>query len=351
MIISRMVRGLLLLLGLCVVATAAGAEPDKPSQRVKEHFAAGLAHVDDPMGPKYEEAYREFHAAFDESHSYRIAANIALCAFYLERDAEALEMYALYLSKATDKDLPKKRREQIERDVQSLRVGLVHLSLQITPANAKLVDERFASDGKKVVNRYPIDGGLAKFGIHPGTHRLTIVADGYEPQTWEIDAQPGSSHDREVHLESVDAKTATQPTAVAPATTNEVRPAPSTPLTKPEARRETSPLVYVGAVATGLFAAGAIGTGILATSKKSDFEAVNNGADVARAKTLHQDMRTFALVSDICLGASVLGAGATVYLYFSGKSGAAVSRDSKTSWGVTPNFTTTQASMELSRNF
>ena len=178
---------------LLIAHTAIAGGETKATPKAKEHFQAGLAHVDDPAGPKYEEAYREFKAAYAESPAYDIAVNVGYCAFFLERDAEALEMYELFLSNATERDISKKKRAQMEKDILSLRAGLVKVKVDVAPPNAVLTDERFASKGANVVNRYPIQNGVAKLGIHPGSHKFTVTADGYAPQSWEFEGGPGSS--------------------------------------------------------------------------------------------------------------------------------------------------------------
>jgi hypothetical protein len=320
---SRLLASCIFLMGWCAAATAVAAEPVKASAtakaHAKEHFEAGLAHLDDPEGPKYEEAYREFHAAYAELPSYRIANNIGYCAFALERDAEALQMYQLYLSKASDKDVPKAKRVQLEKDVQSLRAGLVKVSLKVQPANATLVDERFTTKGTTVVNRYPLENGSASLGIHPGNHRLTVKAEGYESESWEFDAAPGSSHLHEFALASDADEEAAENAAGARQTTRQLRARQSEnhPADRASRGSSASPWLYVGAVTAGVFAAGAGTMGILALGKKSDLNTANDGTQTDHAASLRKDMRRDALIADMCLGAAIVSAGVTTYLYLS----------------------------------
>jgi hypothetical protein len=55
---------------------------------------------------------------------------------------------------------------------------------------------------------------------------------------------------------------------------------------------------------------------VLALSKHSDFQTKNDGQHVTDAQSLHDSGQTMNLVSDICLGAAVVAAGVTTYLYF-----------------------------------
>jgi hypothetical protein len=355
--LSKLLRGFVLLFGLFVVTTTAFGEELKATPKAREHFNAGLAHVDDPAGPKYEEAYREFKAAYAETPSYEIALNVGYCAFFLERDAEALEMYELYLSKADTKEIPKKKRIQMDKDIQSLRSGLVKVELKVTPSKATVVDERFPSKGANIVNRYPIENGVAQLGIHAGAHRFTITSEGYQPQSWEFEAQPASTHAHEFKLVAVDAdkpvgeKVATAAGPSAPAVQSGATAGSSLDGTASEqTKRRTSPMVYVGAIVTGVFAAGAIGTGLVAKSKKSDFEAANDGTQYSTAEGLRSDAKTFALVSDICLGAAVLSAGVTTYFIFAGGSSAAAPA-SKAQWKLAPAIGSRQAGLAVTGTF
>jgi tetratricopeptide (TPR) repeat protein len=67
------------------------------TEEARQHFKAGVNLLNDPDGPRYEEAYREFKAAYASSPSYKILGNLGLCAMKLERDGEAIEYYDRYL--------------------------------------------------------------------------------------------------------------------------------------------------------------------------------------------------------------------------------------------------------------
>jgi hypothetical protein len=72
--------------------------------------------------------------------------------------------------------------------------------------------------------------------------------------------------------------------------------------------------VWVGLATTGALAVGAGVTGVIALGKKSDYESAN-GHDPARAKDLRDQTTTMNLVTDVLIGAAVVGAGITTYLY------------------------------------
>jgi hypothetical protein len=236
-------------------------------------------------------------------------------ALNLERDGEAIDAYTKFLAGAKSEDIPADKRKLMERDIAMLKASLVTVTLKSTPASVSLADERLPSKGTSVTNRYELSAGALSLGIHPGHHRITATADGYEPQTWEFEADSASSHTHDFTL-----------VPVKPATDTE-KPPPATPLAKSNMAVTTPPetqskkavptLVYVGAAATGVFAIAATVTGIVANSKKNDYNDVNKTGDNAgKARDLRDSFKSYALMTDIGLGAAILSAGATAILYF-----------------------------------
>src|SRR5262245_35470252 len=96
-----MLRVLVVLLAILWIAPAR-AEDVIISDEAKERFRAGVALLDDPDGARYEEAYREFSAAYRASPSPKILGNLAICAMKLERDGEAIKAFEGYLEGAPD---------------------------------------------------------------------------------------------------------------------------------------------------------------------------------------------------------------------------------------------------------
>jgi hypothetical protein len=142
---------------------------------------------------------------------------------------------------------------------------------------------------------------------------LTISADGHTAQTWELEAAPASTQTRTVKLTPLSAPptetVATPPVAEKPSTTV------ITPLEPPKKSSKTP--LYVSAIATGVFAATATVTGLLALSKKSDLEKLNEDpANHGEAVSAHDSAKRYALFCDISLGAAVVAAGVTTYFIF-----------------------------------
>ena len=88
---------------LPLLATSAVWAADVPiTDEARGHFTSGVNLLKDPDGARYEDAYREFKAAYAAAASYKILGNLGLCALKLERDGEAIDAYEEYLKHAPD---------------------------------------------------------------------------------------------------------------------------------------------------------------------------------------------------------------------------------------------------------
>lgn len=277
---------------------------DNIPEEARLHFSAGVNLLKDPAGARYEEAYREFKAAYGITPSYKILPNMGVCAMKLERDAEAIAAYERYLREA--KDVDPEERAQIERDLVTLKVGLAKVNVEARPA-ATIVDVRVPAHGESITNVYGPIGDRSELAVRRGHHVMKArFPDGRE-LTWELDVQGGESH----LFEAPAAPTNPQEPVV-------TRQQP----TPPPAERPTPTTVYISGAATGMFAAGALVTGLLALDAHSRFEKKNDGSDTTAADSVRSQGQTLNVVSDVLILATLVGAGVTTYFY--------VTRPSKT---------------------
>ncbi len=274
-----------------------------------KHFNAGVAYVDDPTGSKWEEALREFRTTYDLRPTWKFANNIGLCALQLERDGEAIEAHQEYLKGGGEPNFSPKQRKQLEKDITMLSASLVRVAVTVEPADALLIDERKNSKGGLVVNQYPLKNGKAALGLHPGLRKLTVQAPGFVSAEWSFNGEPSSSHQHNIKLDPEKMPEA------APAPLTETPEKPAKPITEPPkpGQQKTPTAVYVGLAATGVFAAAATVTGVIAMGKNKDFD---NTADPPEADSFKKSGKTFVLLTGIGIGAAVLSAGVTAYLYF-----------------------------------
>jgi hypothetical protein len=295
-------------LASCVLSFSAPASAQKAQSGVSDdarrHFNAGVALLRDPDGARYEEAYREFKLAYELSSSWKVLGNLGLTAMKLERDGEAIQAFERYLAEGR-KEIDAAERADIERDLGTLKASAVTVTLTFKPTDAALTDERSPVQGAPIRNRYQSSGGALTLQVRPGHHVMTAVAQGKPPQTFEFDAEPGSSQSHVFDFEAVTAPPATAPAApIAPVAAAAPR----------EVERPVPTAVWVGLAATGVFAVGAGVTGALALGKTSDYDAAN-GRNVEQAESLRDEAKTFNLVTDVLIGAAIVSAGVTTYLY------------------------------------
>jgi hypothetical protein len=295
------VRRLTIAVALATTLLAGTAYAQQPEDEARAHFSAGVNLLRDPSRPRYDEAYVEFKQAYALKPAPTILGNMALCAMKLERDQEAIDLYTKYLAETPNLDPAEK--EQIERDLSTLKVGLAKVTLTSNPGGAVVQDIRIPSTGEAITNIYGPISGTQELGIRRGHHVMKARWPGGAEQVWELDVNGGEAHvfDKPIEPENpasapqANAPVAQQPDAVAE------RPVPKS--------------VYIAGLTTAALGAGTIVTGILAVNTRSRFDRANDGSDPAEAEDLRSSGKTLNVVSDVLLVGTIIGAVATVYLY------------------------------------
>jgi hypothetical protein len=303
---STRARWLSLPIALLITMTASAAFADVPiSDAARQHFQAGVNLLQDPDGARYAEAYREFQTAYADSPSWKILSNIGITALKLERDGEAADAYTKYLAEGGT-NIDADERAQVERDLQTLRAGLVKVTVDSDPPGAMITDERVPNAGGTVVNRYGPLLAATEVGFRGGRHRMTASLSGYKDVIWEFDTpNQGSAHS--FKLEQVQAAPVVTPAAGSePPSAGAKRPVPTG--------------VFVGVAATGALAVGGVVVGVLAKGKHSDYDSANNSihtqADQDNAASLRKSGQNLNLVADCLFGGAVVAAGVTAVLFF-----------------------------------
>jgi hypothetical protein len=293
-----------------LLARAARAQEVTISEKARTHFTSGVRLLQDPGGARYEEAYQEFRVAYADSPSPRMLGNVGLCAMKLERDEEAIHAYEKYLAGVPNLDSAE--RTQIESDLVTLKASLVRVTLAVSTSDVRIADVRTPVQGAPITNVYgPLPAGSIQLGIHPGHHVITVKRDGYQPSAWEFDALPNASVSRTFELHELGERAhATPPPPLGP-----VRgPVPAAP--PPEVyRRPTPASVWAMTGVTVALGAAAAVTGGLAVSKRSSYDALNDGTRVPDAEALRDTGQRLNVATDVLIGTTVAAAAVTVILY------------------------------------
>jgi hypothetical protein len=291
------------------------------TEEARAHFSAGVSFLQDPDGARYEDAYREFNAAYAASPSWKILGNLGLSAMKLERDGEAIDAYTKYLAEG-GKEIERDERTQIDRDLKTLQASVVYVSLGIEPVGATLTDERVPGSGATVVNRYGPLGASARIGLRPGHHRLTVELAGYDKAVWELDAVPRQEQSNRFVLQA--AAQAPAPVVATAPPAQEAPPPP--PETSGGSGLRTGAFVAfgVGAVGLGLgtvFALQANGKYTDANDMCPNFPCQLTQADADKRQSLADDgdkAKTISLVGFIAGGLGV-ATGVTLFVLSNGQ--------------------------------
>ncbi len=299
------------------------------TDKARSHFQAGVNLLADPDGARYEEAYGQFKAAYAESPSWKILNNFGITALKLEKDGEAIDAFQGYLQGGGDQLSPDERA-QTERDLQTLQASVVTLTIQGAPQGFSLVDQRHTNRGGSIINHYKVVDGKITLRVRPGEHKISARLAGYDTETWELSATAASSHSHSFALHKpAPAKVGT---AAHPQDSQEMhRPVPTS--------------VWIGAGITGAFTAGAVGVGMMALSKNSEYKDANAIGD-PDTDLLYDDVKTMNLITDVLIGGAVVSGVVTSILYFT-----RAEIPLKTAFRFDPVVGPNIAALQLSGNF
>lgn len=306
------IRGICSVGLLAMTLSARPAAADTPiTEDARQHFNAGVAYMQDPDGARYAEAYQEFLTAYKASPSWKILGNLGISAMKLERDGEAVDAFTKYLEEG-GQDIDPAEREQISRDLSTLKASLASLSVESTPAGAVLIDERIPPTGNAIVNRYGPMNGPTPVAVKAGKHRLTAQLDGYEPATFEAELLAGSRQSHAFQLQKKQAQSALGP-VTAP----------------PPADRGTNGLRIASYAAFGVGVVGLAGGTIFALSAKSKADEAQDlcggdtsackldagSADADKVTQLNEDSGSNKTLSIVGFGLGGVGIAAGITLF------------------------------------
>jgi hypothetical protein len=167
----------------------APARAQASQEAAKRYFQSGVALITGNE-PNYQDAYYQFQLAYQESSkSWKVLGNLGLCALKLERDAEALDYYELYLKKGGN-DIAQEERTAIEQDLLLLRGNLAVVHLTSPLADLQVVDRRAGSTAPP--QSYKLEGGVLDLQLRAGSHNLTAIS-GDRRLSWDVVLEPQAS--------------------------------------------------------------------------------------------------------------------------------------------------------------
>jgi hypothetical protein len=191
---NRSTTAVLLVAALTLVsAQAQAARTDPPVTRAASaHFSAGVAYLEGKDPDRYNQAYREFKAAYAASPSWKILGNLGIVAQELERYGEALDAYEKYLEEGKGQ-IDAAESAQVRRDIELIRRDQAAVTLGASAGPFRVVDIRQARDGKQIVNEYGPFDDQGVLVVRAGRHEFRVDRDGAPLPSWSIALLPGDS--------------------------------------------------------------------------------------------------------------------------------------------------------------
>ncbi|MDQ3034609.1 MAG: PEGA domain-containing protein [Myxococcota bacterium] len=334
---SRFVSfALALALALPMAAAPAAAQEDD-RERARTEFQRG---VDAYGRADYQTALSAFQEAYRLAPHPVVRVNIANSYEQLGRPLEALFHFEQFLTES-ERATPQQRRE-VETAIRRLRSLVGEIELHVSPDGALVT-----IDGTEQ-RRAPV---TAPVRVTAGQHTVEVQLDGYTPERRQVEVQGGQTSRVDVRLARAEVaaasagtttetttstsgattETSTETTAATGASSTIADPGPAT--TDDGGGFEISAPAWI---AGGITIAAAIGAGVtggLALSANSEFDGhVATYEDPLQPASVREQARldglssadtasTLALVSDILLVTTLVGAGATVFFLITTQDG------------------------------
>lgn len=327
----RRLFGALALSAALLSPAALHAQGGAINEEARAYFKNGVELVSDPKTANYQDAYYQFKLAYEKSgRSWKVLGNLGLCAFKLERDAEAIEHYSRYLEQGGT-EVSADERKAIERDLLLLRGNLATVVLSSDVADLQIVDARAGSAAPP--QSYALAGGKKSLGLRAGSHVLVARSGGKE-QRWEVGLTPGQSVEHTFRFGDAPVVGPVAATPSAPSAVTEPQPAP-----KQGNKLRTAGFVAAG-VGGAMLVSGVV-TGLMSRSAHS------SGRDACRGSLCPESSRSdfdraksLASVTNVLLigGTLVAATGVTLIVV-------SPSKEKPTSVALTPSALPTGAGL------
>ncbi|MEI9949138.1 MAG: hypothetical protein WDO74_09190 [Pseudomonadota bacterium] len=256
---------------------------------------------------KFAEACPKFAESYKLDPGLGTQLNLASCHESEGKPATAWAEFSEAMSRAK-REGDNERAQLAEEHMRALEPKLAHVTIALAPGAAvpglvvKFDTRELASAALGV--QIPVD---------PGKHVIEASAPGKETSTQTFDT-PSTPSTLAISVPVLKDQPSTPVVAaVAPPA------AAATPLTPPppEASSGSNTGAIVSGIATGGFVIGAVVTGVLYSSKRSDFNDANASGDPSSSDK-HDSAKTLGIVNAVLTGGALVSAGFFVYFLVSG---------------------------------
>jgi hypothetical protein len=258
---------------------------------------------------KFAEACPKFAESYKLDPGLGTLLNLALCHESEGKPATAWAEFSEASSRAK-REGDSDRAQLADEHVRALEPKLAHINIALAPGAAVpgLVIKFDTRELAAAALGLPI-------AVDPGKHVLEASAPGKVTSTQAFDT-PSTPTTLAITVPVL------KDGASAPAAVAAVPPPAATPVTSPPPAASTSGSdtntgAIVSGVATGAFLVGSVVTGVLYSSKRSDFNEANSSGDPSRFDK-RDSAQTLGTVNAVLVGGTLVSAGFFVYFLVSG---------------------------------
>jgi len=270
----------LALAAFVLATTSSSIALANPLEEGRAHFQKGVALY---RTGDFRAALAEFRAANEAAPSFRIQFNIGQTCAELHDDVCALRAFEKYLAEGGTTGTTQ-QRTTAEREIERLRANVGSVRVAVNVAGAEVAVDDVAVGLAPLAQ--PID-------VMVGAHKITAKKDA-ATATMNVDVAAKETADVALVL--------------AP-------PKADKPVAAPEPANNTA--IWIGIAATSVLATATVACGIVTLNAKSDLDDTANRFGVAQGEIddARSKVDTFAIVTDVFFGATLIAAGVTAYLF------------------------------------
>ncbi len=289
-------RALSWLLAVALALTAsriavAEPAPDSPTKQAGQHFERGVALYNET---DYRAALVEFKRAYEIAPNAAVLYNLGQTYYQLQNYAAALSAFERFISESGDSPMHKQEVDDMIKTLR-LRVGKIQISTSLPDTEITVDDD--------LVGKTPLTAAVV---VSVGRRKITALHNGRNAETRYVDVSAGDLV--KVAIDFPNAASATPETPTLAAAGKSAEPAPR------------GPGLRNGLwVATGVLAAGAITTGILALHAQTELsDARNTFPETASdLDTKSRNVKTYGAIADITGGLAIISGVFALYFTIS----------------------------------
>jgi hypothetical protein len=287
---SRSSNKLRVFLFVSVLGSSAFAGSEARAEDTKEAMDRFDRGVSLYQAGAFEGALLEFEAAYKVSGNFRVLFNIAVCKMESRDPAGALQAFRRYLSEGGER-VDATKRATVDALIKKLELSVASLTVKSDAppgTEVRIDDER--------VGTVPLAAPLT---VRTGRRKVSIVS-GAQRADKTIDVMSGESPSVELSLPTAQAQVANAARGDEPSKKSD---------------SDGPGALWVPWTLAGAFGAAAVVTGVVAVGARNDAETARAtfGAPQSDIDTPNKKATTFAAVTDVMLGATVIAAGIGTY--------------------------------------